>query len=185
MGAGGAPNVAGQAGAMATGAGGRTVVGQAGAMAAGGGGGDAPDPPVVEMGLAGEYWNNLDLSGPPAVSRIDSSVDMLWSDLPPPGVSDVFSARWRAVLLPATTETYQLSLMSDDGSRLWIDGQLLIDQWDGGSNLTTIAVALDPGQPLQLRLELFSVGGSGSIRLDWESPRIPFQTVPTERLRVP
>jgi len=100
-------------------------------------------------------------------------------------VPAVFSARFQALLLPATTETYQLTLESDDGSRLWLGGQLLIDQWQGAPNLTAAAVELDPNEPPALRLELFSFGGSASLRLQWESPSIPRQTVPTERLRVP
>lgn len=170
------------------------VVGQTGLSEIGVAGGGTPsaamppDPPAMgpaQSGLLGEYWDNLDLSGAPAFTRIDGSVEFVWSDSPAPGVSNRFSARWQGLLLPPTRETYQLSLESDDGSRLWLGGELLIDQWQGAPNFSERTVELDPSQAPELRIELFSFGGSGSLRLQWQSPSMPLQTVTAEHLSVP
>ncbi len=169
------------------------VVGQTGPDQMGVAGGVAPSPAVppdpamqpAEQGLVGEYWDNLDLSGAPTFTRIDDSVEFVWSDSPAPGVSNRFSARWQGLLLPPTRETYQLTLESDDGSRLWLGGELFIDQWRGAPNSTEREVQLDPSQPRELRVELYSVGGSASLRLQWESPSMPLQTVTGEHLSVP
>ncbi len=175
------------------------VVGHIGVSEMGGAGGVAPGPvilpdptalpepamPPAERGLVGQYWDNLDFSGAPTFTRIDTSVELVWSDSPAPGVSNRFSARWQGFLLPPTQGTYQLTLESDDGSRLWLGGELLLDQWQGAPNSTKREVLLDPSQPRELRLELYSLGGSASLRLQWESPSIPLQTVPVENLSVP
>ncbi len=141
--------------------------------------------PPGEPGLVGEYWNNLDFSGAPAFTRVDPNTEFLWSDSPAPGVSSQFSARWQGWLLPPTADTYRLSLESDDGSRLWLDGELLIDQWQGAPNFTELEVQLDPSQPPELRLELYSLGGSASLILRWQSSSLPLQTVTGDHLSVP
>jgi len=44
--------------------------------------------------------------------------------------SDNFSARWTGQVIPAFTETYTFYTQSDDGIRLWVNGQQLVNHWD-------------------------------------------------------
>ena len=78
----------------------------------------------------GEYYNNTTLSGAPVLVRDDHTVSFDWgAGSPGPGVnSDNFSVRWTAfVHFDAATYTFRVT--TDDGARLWVDDQLIIDQW--------------------------------------------------------
>jgi beta-glucosidase len=136
----------------------------------------------AETGLFVEYWNNLDLTGEPEATRIDG-VDVVWEGSPIAGVSEAFSARFRGWLIPPRDGIYDLTLRSDDGSRLWIDGTLLIDQWKGAPNEETQSVPL--AQPVRIELQLFSLGGSASLQLFWSVDGGARELVPNDALRVP
>ncbi len=76
------------------------------------------------------YFANPDLEEPAALAQIDASLSFDWEDgSPGEGIpADGFSARWIGdVLLSAGTYSYTLTV--DDGSRVWVDGQLVVDQW--------------------------------------------------------
>jgi hypothetical protein len=137
-------------------------------------------------GLLGEYFANLTLTGLPAFTRLDPALDLLWSTAPPgPGLTGMFSARWQGTLEAPAAGVYLLVLRSDDGSRLWVDGALVIDQWKGGGNEQSVSLPLEAGRRYPLRAELMSYGGSANINLLWSSAELPRQIVPGESLRPP
>jgi hypothetical protein len=77
-----------------------------------------------------QYWNGIDLAGAPAVQRIESAINHNWgAGSPDPAIqSDFFSARWTGSFsLPAGT--YRLRTRSDDGMRVRVNNQLVIDDW--------------------------------------------------------
>src|SRR6185436_6041622 len=82
-------------------------------------------------GLRAEYFRNRMLSGPP-ITRIDPKLNFEW----PPGggpvaaSGDVFSARWTGKILAKYSEVYTLRVRNDDAVRVWIDGKLIIDDWN-------------------------------------------------------
>ena len=85
---------------------------------------DAPQP-----GLNATYFDYTDLSGPLA-ERIDQQIDFNWHQTEPvPGTGDDFSVRWTGVITPQFSEEYTFTTHADDGVRLWIDGELVIDDW--------------------------------------------------------
>lgn len=144
--------------------------------------GEAASDTRIGSGLRGEYHNNVNLTGAPVLVRIDPRLDMTWSQVQPgPGVPVIFSARWHADLQAEVTGVHTLRLDSDDGSRLWIDGRLLIDQWKGAPNDRSTNIDLVAGQRYTLRAELYSSGGSGHIRLRWSAPGLPIEVVPQAR----
>jgi hypothetical protein len=69
-------------------------------------------------------------SAPPVVERQDPQIDFDWGyDAPAPGmVSDHFSVRWQCTAHFAAG-TYRFTATSDDGLRLYVDGQPVIDEW--------------------------------------------------------
>jgi hypothetical protein len=78
------------------------------------------------------YWNNTSLSGSPAIERTELDLDADWgTGSPDPAISaDYFSARWTRYV-DVTPDTYHFSVTCDDGIRVWVDGDLLIDEWRG------------------------------------------------------
>ncbi len=80
----------------------------------------------------GAYFTNVDLSGSPLVTRNDgAAINFSWDGVqsPAPGVpGENFSVRWtRADSYAAGT--YRFSVSVDDGVRIFVDGQNIMDHW--------------------------------------------------------
>lgn len=131
-------------------------------------------------GLLGEYHDGITLADKKA-ERVDPTVNFNWGNGGPyPEVgNDGYSERWTGWVMPEHTETYTFFTNSDDGVRLWVDGNLLIDNWtlhapteDSGT------IALTAGQPVTIKLEHFESGGGSLIELRWSSTSVPKSIVP-------
>ena len=90
-----------------------------------------PPPPAAGAGLQGDYFSDSALTNL-QLSRIDANVNFNWgTGAVAPGVGpDNFSVRWAGKVVPRFAETYTFYTQSDDGVRLWVNGQLLIDDWN-------------------------------------------------------
>ncbi len=98
------------------------------------------------------------------------------------GASD-FSVRWSGFLQARTTGKHALILTTDDGVRVWVDGQQVINDWIGrGAADSKIEVDLTAGTRVPIRIEYFQGGGGASARFDWIEPNGQRLTVPTEVL---
>lgn len=87
-----------------------------------------------EEGLEATYFNNKELKGEPAFTRIDKNIDFNWwaGNKPGPGLGhDQFSIRWKGLLKVPKTGTYEIGMEGDDGFRVYLDKKLIIDAWDG------------------------------------------------------
>jgi PA14 domain len=149
---------------------------------------DAPpaNPPHLRVGsgdgLSATYFDGI--TGR-SVSRVDPAVDFDWdTDSPAEGIGpDLFSARWEGFLEPQSSETYGLHVCSDDGARLWLDGQLLIDAWaDHGPSEQAAKLKLEAGRRYAIKLEYFERAGEAMARLLWSSPTLGKQPIPTTQL---
>jgi hypothetical protein len=84
---------------------------------------------------------------------------------------------------PSTTQEYTFTLGIDDGARLWIDGQLIIDQWiPQGYTEHSGAITLAAGQRVPIVVEYFENEGAEAVNLFWESASQPREIVPQARL---
>lgn len=121
-------------------------------------------------GLFAEYFANPRLSDKPVTTRVDSEINFEWKQKEPaPGVpADGFSVRWTGVLTPTKSGTYELGMTSDDGFRLYLDGNLLLDFWaDQWVATHTASVHLNAGQSYSLRVEYFENRGDAIAKLVW------------------
>jgi beta-glucosidase len=124
-------------------------------------------------GLSGTYYAGTALGGTPLATRVDPDVDFDWnSGSPAPGVPATnFSVKWTGTLTPPTTGTYTFGLTSDDGSRLFIDGKQVIDNWrDQASNTETAQVRLTAGQAVPIEVDYYQAGGDDLVHLGWQQP---------------
>lgn len=127
-----------------------------------------PVPQAAITDWRGEYFPNVDLAGAPVV-RNDLSPTFNWGGgSPAPGIpADNFSARWTRSLY-FNSGTYRLHAAADDGMRLWINDQIVIDDWrDGGAQEIIVERYLDSGW-YNLRLEFYERGGDAGVGLWWE-----------------
>lgn len=118
----------------------------------------------------GEYYNNVNLSGSPVLIRDDGNIDFNWGGGSPGGGvnSDYFSVRWTA-FVSFSAGDYTFSVTVDDGVRLWVDEQLLIDQWrDQGTTTYSAVKSLGSGYH-SMRLEYYENYGNALIRLSWQT----------------
>ncbi len=124
-------------------------------------------------GLTASYYNNTGLTGTPVVTRNESNVDYVWGGASPvAGVAATnWSAKWTGTLHPPTTGSYQLSLTSDDGSRVFINGQQIINNWfNQGSTTRTGTVSLTAGQAVSIEVDYYNGGGASNATLGWSIP---------------
>jgi hypothetical protein len=146
-------------------------------------------PPAIPdfgsgRGLRGEYFDNEDLTNL-KLTRIDPVVDFQWGlGSPHPSIDpDYFSVRWRGQVEPLYSETYTFHVVSDDGARLWVDGTLIVDDWNvRGTRERSGSVALQAGRRHDLRLEYFQVVSHARVSLGWSSPSQPKEIVPARQL---
>ena len=81
--------------------------------------------------LSVEYFASLDLSGPVAFREQRTDGELMWLEDVAPGVDpNSFSARLSGAFTPESSGHYQFGLVSAGLSRLYLDGQLLVDNWD-------------------------------------------------------
>ena len=124
--------------------------------------------------VRGEYFDNITLGGSPRVTQRDTQIDFHWTFNPPArGLSvDWYSVRWTAALRAPLSGVRRLGIEGNDGYRLYLDGNLLIDNWRKQSRrLKLVPVDLPAGSTHVLRLEFFESAGNAQVRLVWDTTR--------------
>jgi hypothetical protein len=135
-------------------------------------------------GLTGTYYNNKDFTGS-TVSRIDPTVNFDWrKGSPATGIAaDTFSVRWTGQVQPQFNETYTFHTQTNDGVRLWVNGQLVINRWvNNPSGEGTGAVTLLGGQKYSIVMEYYEKNATAWVKLFWSSQSQPKEIIPVSRL---
>ncbi|WP_328184815.1 PA14 domain-containing protein [Marinobacter sp. OP 3.4] len=123
---------------------------------------DMPEEPETAFvsGFVGQYFDGTGFDELIYV-RLDDIVDFDWGrNSAPDGLPlDNFSVRWFSQFVPphsSGTRDYRFTVSSDDGVRLYLDGDLVIDEWQGQAvtSFTHIA-SLPAGDPVAVTLEYF------------------------------
>ena len=143
--------------------------------ASGGGGG---------TGLSGSYYKSIDLTGT-ALTRTDPTVNFNWGfGEPASGVGpDNFSVRWAGRVRPRYSQTYRFYTLSDDGVRLWVNGQLLINNWtDHPVTENSGTITLTAGQQYDIKLEYYDHTRDAIAKLLWSSPSQTKEPIPQSQL---
>jgi MSHA biogenesis protein MshQ len=132
-------------------------------------------PAGVSSGITGNYYNNRTLTEPSAATRSDAPIDFNWGAAAPgpSGINaDNFSTRWTGYVRVTQSGSYRFQTVSDDGVRLYVNGNLVIDRWNDHSAATdtTVDIPLVAGSAYTLVLEYYEAGGDAVIRLNWRLP---------------
>lgn len=138
-------------------------------------------------GLYATYYKSPEGGGfqQPVFSRVDSIVDFDWAQGTPAGSlpNDNFTVRWLGEVQPLFTEELTFRVFSDDGCRLWVNNELLIDAWypKAGSEASG-SIFLEKDKKYALRLEYFENGGEAIVQLRWSGRLTPRGTIPRRQL---
>jgi endoglucanase len=144
-------------------------------------------PPGNGTGLTGTFYQGTALAGTPLLTRTDSTIDFNWAGgSPAPGVvpADQFSARWEGEVEARSNELYTFYVTHDDGARLWVNDQLIIDNWtDHAAIEDSGSIPLQLGQRYSIRLEFYENGGDATASLSWSTPAgLAKQIIPQTQL---
>lgn len=134
-------------------------------------------------GLAAVYYDNTDFTGA-TVEQIDATVNFNWGlNSPVFGIQpDDFSVRWTGYVEPEFSETYTFYVNADDGTRLWVNDQLLIDHWEVGTGEWSGSIDLTANVRYRIKLEYFESTDEAFVELSWSSPSVLKALIPQSRL---
>ncbi len=144
--------------------------------------------PVIGAGngLTGKYYNSTNLDpGTLALTRTDTSVNFNWNNGAPDSKVnlDNFSAEWTGQILAPETGAYTFTTTSDDGVRVWVNGQQLINAWDDhASKQDSGTITLQAGQKYDIKVNYYERAGGAVMQLNWSAPHIARQVIPQDYL---
>jgi len=152
-----------------------------------------PSPTATGTGLTGYYFTNSSTTYTNAANfnptnrflvQVDSTVDFIWTNGTSPDLSNgLYSVRWVGQVQPQYSETYSFDVRSDDGCKLWVNDQLVIDNWKSQGVADVVSnITLQAGTRHDLKLEYLQAGGAGQVHLYWYSPSQSKQIIPGNRL---
>jgi beta-glucosidase len=141
----------------------------------------------AQFGLKGEYFDNIELSGQPVLTRIDQQVDFDWNSASPsPGLNaSAFGVRWTGTITPPKPGDYEFSFAlahcypCGDAEKVavFLDGKQVTDQRVEAkefrpNGLKPFTLSFTNAQPHELRIEyshhapLFGAG----LSFNWKPP---------------
>ena len=139
-------------------------------------------------GLLGQYYPNTSASSPfvgsPLV-RTDAVINFNWnSTSPDPSIPTAnYTVRWTGMLQPLFSEPYTFYTTTDDGVRLWVNNQLVIDHWSPQSPTTwSGSINLQAFQHYAIEMDYFQAQGGAVAQLGWSSPSTAQQVIPQSQL---
>ncbi|MDR7296267.1 beta-glucosidase [Pelomonas aquatica] len=126
------------------------------------------DAACSRAGLNFERFANLKLEGSPTSSAVTQQGVFKWGW--PERYDRKESARWSGFLRASESGEHVLRLKGNNGYRIWIDGELVVDLWDIAWPTAKRGATLKAGQTYAVRVEAMQTGWEGEQRLQWSRP---------------
>lgn len=125
------------------------------------------------QGLRGAYFNNIKMEGQPDLTRIDSEIDFRWTLYSPEHNTinyDYYSARWTGRIKAPKSGNINIGIKGNDGYRLYIDHQLIIDNWRKQSFGTkTNSFYFEKDKLYDIKIEFYETVGNVWFKLIWDA----------------
>jgi len=146
---------------------------------------DVAKLPPDTRGLVGHYFKGRDFAGKPLL-RLDKEIAFDWGDGGPGvrvGAADDFCVRWTGQVKAEKSGTYTFIAEADDGVRLWVNGQKLVDAWvDQGATEYKGELKLEAGQSYDVVMEYYENSGFAVAKLAWSVDGAEKKIVPASAL---
>jgi hypothetical protein len=141
--------------------------------------------PPDTRGVVGHYFKGREFAGKPAL-RVDKQIDFNW-DMGGPGLrgadADDFCVRWTGQITPEKSGLHTFFAEADDGVRVWINGQKIVDAWmDQGATEYKSELTLEAGKNYDLVMEYYENSGFASAKLSWSVAGAEKKCVPATAL---
>lgn len=124
-----------------------------------------------KQGFQAEYFNNATLEGKFAFKQTEKKINYSWAggteidDLS----KDKFSVRWTGILRSNETSDYDFTLGGDDGYRMYLNDELVIDDWTpGGYRSANFTKTLQKEISYRIRIEYYQQGGGAAVNFTWK-----------------
>lgn len=172
-----------------------------------------PSPTPTGTGLTGTYSSgssttytssaNFNTSTASGFTRVDPAIDFVFpagpgvpentggtevNNVAPVGTitttsTSPYTVRWKGQVQPQYSQTYFFVVRSDDGAKLFVNGQLVVDKWVAQSVRDQVgAITLQGGVLYDIQLDYFQISGGAEAHLSWYSADQTKQIVPQSRL---
>ncbi|MCY2953770.1 MAG: PA14 domain-containing protein [Planctomycetota bacterium] len=152
-----------------------------------------PLAPANGTGMVGRYFNNMSMSGNPAILRLDPVINLNFDIVGPTGRpegwnADAISTEWKGYVVPRSTGFYTFGTTSDDGSRVYLNNNFTtpnVNAWrDQGPTFTAgTPVFLAAGKQYPIDVQFYENGGGASMVLQWTTDGMGgYQVIPTSQL---
>lgn len=145
---------------------------------------EAESPISDTNGLIGHYFDGMNFETL-LLERIDPNVNFNWEELYPAAEvpADYFSVRWTGKIEPLFSGEYTFYITSDNGRRVWVNNELIIDKWLNDYDVTYSGkITLNAGQRYDIKVEFFDDIGGANVLLEWESTQQQREVVPSSQL---
>jgi hypothetical protein len=118
--------------------------------------------------------------------RVDR-VDFRFGPRPPVSrfSSQIYGIRFSGFLQADRAGDYEISTLSDEGVRVWVDGKVVIDNWIPHTVQRDAGVVRLPAGPVPIRIEYFQLAGDAILRLYWRDLAGPMnEIIPNKNLLI-
>jgi len=125
----------------------------------------------TQIGLQGEYFNNINLTGEPVITRVDHQIDFGWTLYSPdPKINyDFYSVKWAGRLKAPATGNFKIGIEGNDGYRLYLNNKLVIDNWKSQTFTTKLVpYQFEKDKMYDIRIEFFESQGYARFKLVWD-----------------
>lgn len=142
-------------------------------------------PVVVTGGLTARYYDNINFTGT-VLERVDATVNFNWATTtaPAPGIAaGTYSVLWDGYIKPDYTGIYTFYTTADDGIRIWVNNQLIIDNFVNQSPTEKSGtISLNAGQSYIIQVQYYNDTYSGTAKLSWSHASVLKQIIPQQNL---
>lgn len=124
----------------------------------------------TQEGLTAQYFNGIEFGNNPSLQRIDKTINFHWTiSTPDQAINpEFFCAKWTGNIKAPKTGTYKIGLSGNDGFKLYINNQLVINNWDKQSFHTSLVdYNFTAGNNYPIRVEFKEPNGNSTIKLIW------------------